>query len=207
MRTLEWVTEDRSTHKILIKSAGAALFVLILILIGIGYQNHWLAHPGAPRVMDESRFIEAEMVQIPEEARLVEKSKPAAAPARPEVTLSKTPGKGKSAPEGQTQLEEENQTESGPPPVARTHGPVAVYSPPPVIPTYLQNQEFKTHVVIDFYVTAEGVATPRLVGGSGNEELDAIALSAAKKWQFRPAEEEGKPIDSKVRLRIVFEVK
>jgi TonB family protein len=207
MKTLDWVTEDRSTHPILIKSAGVSFLILTLILIGMGIQNHWLVHPTAQKGLDESRFIEAEMVQIPEEARLVEQNKPAAEVSKPETTLSKVPGQGKPTPEGKTQLEEENRTESGPPPVARNHGPVAVYSPPPVIPTYLQNQEFKTHVVIDFYVTSEGASSPRLVGTSGNEELDAIALSAAKKWQFRPAEQEGKPIDSKVRLRIVFEVK
>lgn len=76
-----------------------------------------------------------------------------------------------------------------------------------MIPAYLQNQELKTSVVIDFFINSQGGVTPRLVGSSGNEELDAIAIEAVKKWQFRPAENDHHAIDSKVRLRIVFEVK
>jgi TonB family protein len=60
--------------------------------------------------------------------------------------------------------------------------------------------------VIDFFVDSQGESTPRLVGSSGNEELDAITLATVKKWQFRPAEQDGKPIDAKTRLRVEFEV-
>jgi len=76
-----------------------------------------------------------------------------------------------------------------------------------LIPSYLQDQNFKTSVVIDFFVSALGSVTPKLVGSSGNEELDALALNTAKKWQFRAAEKDHHTIDSKVRLRIIFEVK
>jgi TonB family protein len=60
--------------------------------------------------------------------------------------------------------------------------------------------------VIEFLITASGGVTPRLLRSSGNDELDAIALTTVKKWQFRPAEQDHKAIDSKIRLRIVFEV-
>jgi TonB family protein len=52
-----------------------------------------------------------------------------------------------------------------------------------------------------------GVVTPRLLSSSGNEELDVIALNTSRQWQFRPAESDHVAIDSKVRLRILFEVK
>ena len=90
--------------------------------------------------------------------------------------------------------------------LASTHGPVALYAPPPQIPVYLQDQDIKTHVIIDFLVNQQGGTNPRLVSSSGNEELDAIALETAKKWIFRPAEKDGKKIESKVRLRIIFVV-
>jgi TonB family protein len=206
VKNLEWVTEDRS-NKIFIQSGGVALLIVVFIVTGIGWQQHWLAHPKSAAALDEERFVMTEMIQVPEKAHLVEEHKKTPSVPKPEATLSKTPGKGKTSPQPSQSLEEENQTQEGPPPIALSHGPIVLYSPPPVIPPYLQNQELKTHVVIDFYVNSLGVANPRLVGSSGNEELDAIALETIKKWQFRPAEQEGKPIDSKVRLRIVFEVK
>jgi TonB family protein len=128
------------------------------------------------------------------------------APHKAEVAISKVPKKGRAPKPGENPLNEQNQTTSGPP-MAPTHGPVALFAPAPVIPPYLQNQDLKATAVIDFFVTAQGGVSPRLVGSTGNEELDAIAINTAKKWQFRPAEQDHKPVDSKVRLRIVFEVK
>ncbi|HJT24251.1 MAG TPA: energy transducer TonB, partial [bacterium] len=86
------------------------------------------------------------------------------------------------------------------------HGAVAVYSPAPVIPAYLRNQNLQASVVIEFFVTAQGQATPRLLDSSGNDELDAIALDTVKKWEFKPAVKNNAPLDSKSRLRIRFEV-
>jgi len=102
-------------------------------------------------------------------------------------------------------LPESNQTQAGPV-LGPTHGAVALYSPAPVIPPYLRNQELNATVVIEFLISAQGGIVPRLVGSSGNEELDAIALTTVRKWQFRPAEQDRHPIDAKLRLRIVFEV-
>lgn len=183
----------------------AAFLLEALLLTFFGWTSHWLAHP--PSNNDDARFIEAQVFTVPnEEAHLVEK--PSEAPRqqrRQEVPLSRVPHQGqpKATPPGAG--EEQNITEAGPtqPP---THGPLAIYSPAPVLPSYLRDKELKTAVVIDFYVNAQGVAVPRLVGSSGNEELDAIALRAVKQWQFRPAEADHKPVDAKVRLRILFEV-
>jgi len=60
--------------------------------------------------------------------------------------------------------------------------------------------------VIEFLITAQGEVTPRLLDSSGNDELDAIAIDTVKKWQFKPAAQDNVPIDSKTRLRILFEV-
>lgn len=191
-----------SDSKILLKCTTIAFVLEFSILTFLGWQSHWLAHPQKTG-LDTSKFIEAEVVQIPKENHLVEEKK-IAAPKTPEAVLSKVPGKGKKAPE-KNPLEDENQTKSGPP-LAPTHGPVAFYAPPPVIPDYLRDQDLKASAVIDFYITAQGSVNPRLVGSTGNNELDALALATAKKWQFRPAEQNHKPIDSKIRLRIIFQV-
>ena len=91
--------------------------------------------------------------------------------------------------------------------MAATHGPVLIESPSPVLPAYLKQQDLNTKVVIEFTVHANGQATPRLLSTSGNEELDQLALAAAAKWKFYPAESNHQAMDSKVKLRILFEVK
>jgi len=193
--------EIRERKTLLVSLAGAFL-IETLLLTAFGWNGHWLAHPQKTE-QDTSNFIEAQIFELPPEAQLTERTKPIAA-LKPEVTLSKVPNKGREAKPNET-VQQDNQTQSGTQ-LAPTHGPVAVFSPAPKIPAYLQDKDLHASVVIDFFVTAQGVTTPRLVGSSSNEELDAIAIAAAKKWQFRPAESAHQPIDSKVRLRILFEV-
>ena len=203
---MKWVSDDRShSHRqVLIKSALVAFMTEAVLLTAVGWHKHWLAHPQKTTSQDDSRFIETEIFEMPSEAHLIE-SKKSSSVKKSEVTLSRRPNKGQVNPNPPS-LEEENQTESGPL-IAQTHGPVAIYAPAPVIPSYLQDRDIHTHVLIDFYVNSQGTAIPRLMSSSGNEELDAIALETVQLWKFRPAEKEGKVTESKVRLRIVFEVK
>lgn len=189
---------------------GAGLIAFVFeasVLFGVGWHQHWIAHPQNTG-LDTNKFIEAQVFEAPpEHAHLVEEQKLAAPkPVTHEATLSKKPNQGREPKPGENAMTEKNITQPGPPPLA-THGPVAVFAPTPAIPEYLKNQDLKATAVIDFYVTAQGGVNPRLVGSTGNEELDALAIATARKWQFRPAEQDHKPIDSKVRLRIVFEVK
>ena len=189
--------------------AGLAAFLVEAgILTAAGWHSHWLAHPPNPQA-DESRFIEAQVYETPPAAHLVDHSKPTPVVAKrhAEAVISKVPsqGRAKKAEEAKPAAPEENVTEAGPK-FAPSHGPIAIFSPPPVIPSYLRSQDLHASVVIDFFVTGQGVATPHLVSSSGSEELDAIAIAAAKKWQFRPAEKDHAPVDARVRLRIVFEV-
>lgn len=205
MRQLEWIDSSKeSKHRVLLWSAGVAFVLEAIIVTATGWEEHWLSHPPKPG-QDENRFIEAQIYQAPQERpHLVEEKKTASPPAQKEAAISVKPGSGKANP-SPTPFDAENKTESGPKSMPN-HGPVVVFSPAPVIPSYLQDKNLKTTVIIDFYISAQGVTTPRLVGSSGNEELDAIALGAAKRWQFRPAEKDHKAIDSKTRLRINFEV-
>jgi TonB family protein len=205
MKQVQWVNEtDQSHPSLLVRCGMIAFFAEIILITAMGWHEHWLAHPQKTVGMDESKFITAEFFEVPEKSHLTEVKKVTAPATRRETVISKTPEKGapntKPAP-----VEEENQTDSGPQ-MAPSHGPVAVYAPPPILPSYMQDREIKTYVVIDFYVNSQGNATPHLAGSSGDEELDALALETVKKWQFRPAEKDHKPIEAKVRLRIVFEV-
>ena len=154
---------------------------------------------------EESQYIEADIFHLPQKAHLVEEKPIVKAPLQKELALSKTPNQGKPSQPGQVDLDEHNQTEDGSP-IDEDHGPIAVIAPLPVIPNHLKDHELNTHVVIDFYVTTEGLPNPRLVASSENHELDAIALESAQKWRFRPARQNKKPIAARVRLRIVFAV-
>jgi len=195
----------KSESKILWICAGSAFLFEFLILTSVGISQHWLAHPQKTNGLDQDKFLEATMMQLPEDAHLQEAKPIEKAPK--EVAISKKPDAGRKAKPNESAIDDKNKTQSsdnislGP-----THGPVAVFAPPPVIPSYLQNQELKANVVIDFFITSQGSVMPKLVGSSGNDELDAIAVNTAKKWQFRAAEKDHKPVDSKVRLRIVFQV-
>ena len=89
---------------------------------------------------------------------------------------------------------------------AASHGPIATYSPAPVIPGYLRDTSFKTSVLISFFITAQGSVTPKLLSSSNNDELDQLALNTVRRWTFAPARHNHIPIDSNIRLSIVFEV-
>jgi TonB family protein len=197
---LDWEGLPTDGSKVLTKAAVLAFIVEFSILTVLGWESHWLSHPQP--VSDNSRFIEAEVFETPKLDHLTEEKK-VAAPKAAEPVISKVPGQGKK--KDQPQAEEQNQTSSGPP-VPPTHGPLAFFAPAPVIPEYLRDQDLNVSAVIDFFISAQGGVTPKLVGSTGNEELDALAVATAKRWQFRPAEQDHKAIDSKIRLRIVFTV-
>ena len=188
--------------RVLLYAGLTALLLEFCLLTGAGWYQHWLAHP-QKQGLDPTQFVDAEIFEMPPE---VAKLRSETAAKSQEPVLSKVPHRGKkSKAEDQSKLPETNQTEARAP-VAPTHGPLAVFAPAPVIPPYLRYMHFNASVVFEFLISAQGSGTPRLLSSSGNEELDQIAVGAAKRWQFRPAEQEHKAVDSKVRLRINFEV-
>ncbi len=201
MRTLDATKLNREDNKILLPSAIIALLLEFTILTAMGIRTHWLAHPQTTG-LDATKFIEAEVYQVPQNAKLVEEKK-IATPKAKEMTLSQKVESGRKSTVEESKMDRQNQTDSGPA-AAPNHGPIAVVAPPPLIPSYLQDKDINTSVVIEFLVNNQGQATPRLIGSSGNEELDAIALAAVKKWQFRPAEQNHKPIDAPSKLENVY---
>lgn len=190
---------DREDEKRFRKAAGIALGFELFFFLALGFQNlPFLRNP-----FDSADYVEAQIVQLPPNAHLTGAE---AVKDEDEVVFShKQSHKKKAEKKEQPKAPQQNQVDAGPD-LGPTHGPVALYAPAPVIPAYLRDQNLKTNVVIEFLVTAQGGVTPRLLSSSGNEELDAIALKTASKWQFKPAAKDNVPIDSKTRLRILFEV-
>jgi TonB family protein len=188
--------------KILRLSVLVSLFLVFVILTAIGSYQHWLAHPQAKAEWPSPHYIETEIYQHPEPKFLTEEKKTfKAAPA--EKVLSSRPDVGQK--KTLLSTEEKNLTQAGPE-LAPSHGPIVIDSPAPVIPEYLRDRDLSSNVVIDFFITSMGVVSPHLISSSGNEELDALAIATAKRWRFKPAEQNHQVIDSKIRLRINFQV-
>lgn len=193
---------EKYEKKLLLMAAGLAILIEFVLLTGMGIYQHWLAHPPPKTEWASPKYIETEIYEQPKPQHLVEE-KPSAVQHR-EKSVSVHPDEGKKS-KDPSPIDDKNRTDNGPALVAN-HGPIPIDSPAPVIPDYLRERDMATSIVIDFFVTSMGVVTPHLVSSSGNEELDALALTTAKKWRFKPAENEHKAYDSKVRLRINFQV-
>jgi len=170
---------------------------IFFLSLGIGHLSYFKNR------FDSTNYIEVQILQMPANVHL---SGQTAAADEDEVIFNpRHPHRKPIQKQPPPQAETRNQVDQGPD-LGPTHGPVALYAPAPVIPQYLRNQNLKTSVVIEFLITAQGLVTPRLLDSSGTEELDAIAINTVSKWKFKPAAQNNEPIDSKTRLRIVFEV-
>jgi TonB family protein len=156
--------------------------------------------------VSEMNPIEAEIFKKPEIHEHLTEVKPVVKMRAPEPVLSKRVDVGRALRKDQpSNLDQSNQTDSAPP-LPASHGPLVVSSASPKLPSYLRDQNLKTSVLIEFVVGSDGLADPHLIGSSGNEELDQLALKSAHDWKFKSAIQDGKPVTSRVRLRINFEV-
>ena len=76
----------------------------------------------------------------------------------------------------------------------------------PEIPDDLRQESFKSFVRVRVIIEADGSFTVVLRTSSGNAEVDRIALDALKRWKWKPALENGKPVQSTQFFRYEFEV-
>ncbi len=83
--------------------------------------------------------------------------------------------------------------------------PEAISKPAPSYPSdALRNGESGT-VVVRIQVGADGTPTAvSVVGRSGSRSLDRAAVQAAKRWRFRPAQENGRAVPGALDLPITF---
>jgi periplasmic protein TonB len=99
------------------------------------------------------------------------------------------------------------QTGSGSPtaPLAPGSVPVAISRPAPRYPSdALRNGESGTVVVrIEVGADGEPIAVS-VVGRSGSRSLDRAAVQAAKRWRFRPAQQNGRAVAGAVEVPIEF---
>ena len=76
----------------------------------------------------------------------------------------------------------------------------------PVIPDDLRDSDLDTKFYAQFIVHPDGTADVKMTDSTGNNELDQLALQAARQWRFQPSIREGKPVESYLRLEVEFQV-
>lgn len=81
-----------------------------------------------------------------------------------------------------------------------------IESPSPQIPSHKQEESFRTSCEARFLIDPSGKTDVTLLTSSGSEEMDEIAVTTLRKWKFRPATLENKPVASSRRIKIEFEV-
>ena len=74
------------------------------------------------------------------------------------------------------------------------------------IPDELKTGEYKSHVRVKVDIQADGSFEASLLTSSGSTEIDRRVLEALKRWRWKPALENGKPVRSTQRFRFNFEV-
>ena len=83
---------------------------------------------------------------------------------------------------------------------------LAVECPQPEIPASLHEECYKSCCLARFCINHEGKHEVTLVSSSGSDEVDEIALSTLRRWKFKPAMLNGKPVQSVRKIKVEFEV-
>jgi periplasmic protein TonB len=81
-----------------------------------------------------------------------------------------------------------------------------ISNPQPTVPPALHEECFKSCCIARFHIDAEGKTKVRLLSSTGSEEIDDITLSTLKRWKFRPATLDGKPVPSTRRIKVEFQI-
>lgn len=81
-----------------------------------------------------------------------------------------------------------------------------VECPHPEIPPLLHEECYKSSCLARFCINCEGTHEVTLVSSSGNDEVDEIALKTLRRWKFKPAMLNGKPVQSVRKIKVEFEV-
>lgn len=81
-----------------------------------------------------------------------------------------------------------------------------IESPKPEIPSEYNDEAFTTTCTARFSIDAKGEFTVKLLDTTGNEDIDKLILKTLKKWKFKPATVDDKPVASNRKLKIELEI-
>ncbi len=91
-------------------------------------------------------------------------------------------------------------------PTGVTYNAVAVEGPTPLYPSLAAKEGLQGTVIVAITVSSAGtVEKVEFAKRSNCDVLDNEAIRTARKWQFQPAMDHGKPVSSVVKLQIRFE--
>lgn len=91
-------------------------------------------------------------------------------------------------------------------PFGLTRDAIATRQVEPQIPYNLRDQQFKSYVRARVVIHSDGSFDASLRSSSGSHEVDELALSALRRWRWKPALKNGEPVESVRLFRIEFEV-
>lgn len=84
--------------------------------------------------------------------------------------------------------------------------PAPTYRPLPTIPRHLRTVASGVSVTVEFVVSTKGeVINPRIVS-SDNQRFDDVALTAVKRWKFKPGFRQGRTVNVSMSQAIDFKV-
>jgi len=100
--------------------------------------------------------------------------------------------------------------ERTPAPVPRIVPAQVLSSVGPTVPAYflaahLHQDQAEVAFWALFTIRADGTASVEMTASTGHAVLDAIALSAARRWRFQSATRDGEPVESYLRLKVEFD--
>lgn len=94
-----------------------------------------------------------------------------------------------------------------PPKVNRFVQAQATFEPQAEIPEELRTEPFEKTVVVECDVDDEGKpVNVKVASGSGVRQLDDLGLDTARRYRFRPATMNDKPVTQHIRFTIIFKV-
>ena len=93
-------------------------------------------------------------------------------------------------------------SKKNPPPCATP--PRAVFSPAPDYSGQALNAKYEGTCILMIVVSAEGRATNIRVTSSLGMGLDEKAIEAVKRWKFKPAMQDGKPVPVQLAVEVAF---
>jgi len=77
----------------------------------------------------------------------------------------------------------------------------------PIYPAELKRAKVDGEVVVEFVIRPDGTTERIRIRSSSNVGFEENTIRAVRKWRFKPGERDGKPVKSRVFLRIPFSVK
>jgi protein TonB len=85
--------------------------------------------------------------------------------------------------------------------------PVATSQPGAVYPRTLRTQRLEGSVDVGFVISSKGTVQDPHAVSSTHEGFEQAAIDAVKKWKFKPAMKDGKPVNTKVLVTVTFSLK